>query len=114
MTFAIEILRDWNGARFYTIFEHGRFHQPTMVISETEANYLAKYILAGQRYLDYVPDNATIADAVVAHRKDRGIAQEKAAEQMGISRTYLSLIESGKANISLDFYRSIVEWMSKG
>jgi len=29
-------LKDWNGARFYTIFEHGRFHQPTAVIGETK------------------------------------------------------------------------------
>ena len=114
MTFAIEILKDLNGARFYTIFEHGRFHQPTMVIGETEARYISNYILAGQHELMYVPDNETIASAVLGHRKRIKLSQGEAADEIGISRTYLILIESGKANISLDVYRAIVEWMSKG
>ncbi len=114
MTFAIEILKDWNGARFYTIFEHGRFHQPVMVIEETEARGIANYILAGQHELMYVPDNETIASAVLGHRRRIKLTQEEAADEIGISRTYLILIESGKANISLDVYRDIVNWMSKG
>ena len=114
MTFAIEILKDWNGERFYAIFEHGRFHQPVMVIEETEARGIANYILAGQPELMYVPDNETIASAVLGHRKRIKLTQEEAADEIGISRTYLILIESGKANISLDVYRAIVEWMSKG
>ena len=113
MTFAIEILKDWNGARFYTIFEHGRFHQPVMVIEETEARGIANYILAGQPELVYAPDNETIASAVLSHRKLIKLSQGESAEEMGISRNYLALIEAGKANISLDVYRAIVEWMSK-
>lgn len=114
MTFAIEILKDWNGSRFYTIFEHGRFHQPAMVIGETEARHIANYILAGQSELMHVPDNETIANAVLNYRKRIKSTQEEAAEKIGISRNYLVLIEAGKANISLDFYRAIVEWMSNG
>ena len=114
MTFAIEILKDLNGARFYTIFEHGRFHQPTMVIGETEARYISNYILAGQHELMHVPDNETIASAVLGHRQRIKLTQEEAADGIGVSRTYLVLIEAGKANISLDVYRAIVEWLSKG
>ncbi len=110
--FAIEILKDWNGARFYTIFEHGRFHQPTMVISESEARHMADYILAGQSELAHVPDNKTIAVALSSNRKRLKLSQEEAAQQIGISRNYLALIETVNANISLDVYRSIVSWLA--
>ena len=118
--FAIEILKDWNGARFYTIFEHGRFHQPTMVISENEAKFLADYILAdyilaGRSDLPHVPDNETIANALTSERKRRKLSQEETAEQIGVSRNYLAQIETHKANnISLDVYRSIVSWLTEG
>lgn len=113
--FAIEILKDWNGARFYTIFEHGRFHQPTMVISENEAKFLADYILAGRSDLPYVPDNETIANTLTSERHRRKLSQEETAEQIGVSRNYLAQIETHKANnISLDVYRSIVSWLTEG
>lgn len=113
--FAIEILKDWNGARFYTIFEHGRFHQPTMVVTENEAKFLADYILAGQSELPHVPDNETIAGALSGERKRRKLSQEEAAEQIGVSRNYFASIETNRANnMSIDVYRSIVSWISKG
>lgn len=113
--FAIEILKDWNGARFYTIFEHGRFHQPTMVISENEAKFLADYILAGRSDLPHVPDNETIANALTNERRRRKLSQETAAEQIGVSRNYLAQIETHKANnMSIDVYRSIVSWLVEG
>lgn len=110
--FAIEILKDWNGARFYTVFEHGRFHQPTMVISESEARHMADYILAGHSELAHVSDNKTIAEVLSSNRKRLKLSQEEAAQQIGISRNYLALIETEKANISLDVYRSIVSWLT--
>ncbi|MEL0099843.1 MAG: helix-turn-helix transcriptional regulator [Opitutae bacterium] len=112
--FAIEILKDWNGDRFYTIFEHGRFHQPIMVVTENEAKFLADYILAGQSELSYVPDNKTIASAVTRERKRRKLSQEEAGEQIGVSRNYLALIETCKANMSIDVYRLIVSWIANG
>lgn len=112
--FAIEILKDWNGARFYTIFEHGRFHQPTMVVTENEAKFLADYILAGQSELPHVPNNETIGNALLSERKRRKLSQGEASEQIGISRNYLVSVEAGKANVSLDVYRSIVGWMAVG
>ena len=115
MMFTIEILKDWNGARFYTIFEHGRFHQPTMVISENEAKFFADYILAGRSELPYVPDIETIANVLTSERKRRKLSQGKVAEQIGISRVYLYQLETHRVdNISLGVYRSIVSWLTEG
>lgn len=109
---AIAILKDSNGDRYYAIFERGHFHQPIMVISEPEAKRFADYILAGQSELAHVPDNKTIAVALSSNRKRLKLSQEEAAQQIGISRNYLALIETVNANISLDVYRSIVSWLA--
>lgn len=44
----------------------------------------------------------TFAKKVRAARTLKGISQEKLAELADLHRTYVSLIEAGKANISVD------------
>jgi transcriptional regulator with XRE-family HTH domain len=43
-----------------------------------------------------------LAQAVRVSRRARGVSQEKLATAAGIHRTYMSAIERGKVNVSLD------------
>jgi transcriptional regulator with XRE-family HTH domain len=43
-----------------------------------------------------------LAQAVQTSRQARGLSQEKLAAAAGIHRTYMSAIERGKVNVSLD------------
>lgn len=42
------------------------------------------------------------AENVKRLRKEKGISQEELARLCGIHRTYMGLIERGKANVSID------------
>ena len=41
-------------------------------------------------------------------RKNRGWLQEKAAEELGFGRSYLSAVESGKRGISINMMQAII------
>ncbi len=41
-------------------------------------------------------------DRIRALRQDRGLSQERLAEMAGVHRTYLSSLERGERNVSLD------------
>lgn len=48
-----------------------------------------------------------VGRAIVKLRKERGISQETFAYESGIDRRYMSDIENGKRNISLDILERI-------
>lgn len=51
----------------------------------------------------------TFGKAVRKLRSDRGISQEKFAELCGLHRTYISDVELGKRNVSLENIGRIAE-----
>ena len=46
-------------------------------------------------------------DRIRALRQDRGLSQERLAEMAGVHRTYLSSVERGERNVSLDNIHAI-------
>jgi transcriptional regulator with XRE-family HTH domain len=48
-------------------------------------------------------------DRIRALRHDRGLSQERLAELAGVHRTYLSSLERGERNVSLDNIYAIAE-----
>lgn len=48
-------------------------------------------------------------DRIRALRQDRGWSQERLAERAGVHRTYLSSLERGERNVSLDNIYAIAE-----
>ncbi|WP_100627015.1 helix-turn-helix domain-containing protein [Algoriphagus formosus] len=45
-------------------------------------------------------------------RKDKGLSQEELAEKSGLNRPYISAIEQGKRNVSLEVMEKLAEAMS--
>jgi transcriptional regulator with XRE-family HTH domain len=43
------------------------------------------------------------------HREDAGLSQEELAERSGLHRTYISLVERGRRNITVDALTQIAE-----
>ena len=43
------------------------------------------------------------------YREDKGLSQEELAEEAGLHRTYISLVERGHRNISVDALSQIAE-----
>jgi DNA-binding XRE family transcriptional regulator len=104
---AIDVVKDFNGRKYFVIYEHGLFHVPRAVVAESNAKWMAEYILAGDSELPPVPDNRRIGYLLKQHRERLEQTQTKAAEIMGISRNYLAQIERGEVAIGLDVYRKI-------
>jgi transcriptional regulator with XRE-family HTH domain len=48
-------------------------------------------------------------ERIRALRQDRGLSQERLAEMAGVHRTYLSSLERGERNVSLDNIYAIAE-----
>ncbi len=103
----IEPLADNGGAKFWIVYEHGNFHSPIVVLDDR---------LVRQTYptigIIPMPSDETIANAVKLFRKSRKLSQAECADAIGISRNYLSQVEGGEANISLDVYRKIERWIT--
>lgn len=103
MKYWIEKLKDNNGAAYWILFTHGNFHQPTAVIEDSNMQLLINLVR---------PSSSTAIDdlgsEVKTYRRREKITQTEFAERVGISRTYLSMVESGKAtNISLQIFDTI-------
>ncbi|WP_194775022.1 helix-turn-helix domain-containing protein [Pararhodonellum marinum] len=47
-------------------------------------------------------------------RKEKGLSQEKLAERSGLNRSYISGIEQGKRNVSLEVMEKLVEALGAG
>lgn len=57
-----------------------------------------------------MPDIAPRVGRVIRRfREDRGYSQERLAETAGLHRTYISLVERGQRNISVDALNQIAE-----
>jgi len=103
--FWVEPLTDLVGDKYWVLFTHGNFHEPTAVIADVNM----------QAIVDRVRPRADIAvtelgKAIHAYRRRRKISQAELAERVGISRNYLSQIERGQAgNISMEYYNAIRE-----
>ena len=50
-----------------------------------------------------------IGKAIILLRKERGISQETFANESGIDRRYMSDIENGKRNLSIDMIERICD-----
>jgi len=48
-------------------------------------------------------------ERIRALRQERGLSQERLAEMAGVHRTYLSSLERGERNVSLDNIHAIAE-----
>jgi DNA-binding XRE family transcriptional regulator len=105
--FAIDVVKDFNGRKYFAIYEHGLFHVPRAVIAESNAKWMAHYILAGDSELPPVPDNRRIGYLLKQHRERLNHTQTKAAEIIEISRNYLAQVEGGEVTIGLEIYRKI-------
>ena len=54
-----------------------------------------------------------IGKAIILLRKERGISQETFANESGIDRRYMSDIENGKRNLSIDMIERICDHLGK-
>jgi DNA-binding XRE family transcriptional regulator len=110
----VAAFQDGAGRRYFSIFEHGSFHRPLLIIDEREATTIAIAMLGGRAKLPVVPGANEIAHEVRYHRAERGLSQLKLAQKLGISRNYVAQIEAGKAeNISIGIYRRIAIWIAR-
>lgn len=56
-----------------------------------------------------MPLAGRIGRVIRKYREDSGLSQEALAETSGLHRTYISLVERGKRNISVDALSQIAE-----
>lgn len=104
--FSIDSVKDESGAKYWILFEHGKFHKPTAVIGDTEMVFIANRVLGmAQQMRD-------LGEAIVSFRKLNRMTQDDFAARCGISRNYISQIERGIAsNLSLAVHQAIVRAM---
>lgn len=102
MKFLIESLTDFSSNKFWLLYEPGRFHDPTAVISDANMKAIVEAVIGP------APIVKDLAERVKAYRKARRYSQKEMAALAGISRNYLSQIERGMSeNISLEVYNRL-------
>lgn len=65
--------------------------------------------MADQRRSGPDTGRRVFGERVRALRQERGLSQERLAEMAGVHRTYLSSLERGERNVSLDNIHAIAE-----
>jgi transcriptional regulator with XRE-family HTH domain len=65
--------------------------------------------MADQRRSGADTGRRVFGERIRALRHDRGLSQERLAELAGVHRTYLSSLERGERNVSLDNIYAIAE-----
>jgi transcriptional regulator with XRE-family HTH domain len=65
--------------------------------------------MADQRRSGPDTGRRVFGERIRALRQDRGLSQERLAEMAGVHRTYLSSLERGERNVSLDNIYAIAE-----
>ncbi len=65
--------------------------------------------MADQRRSGPDTGRRVFGERIRALRQDRGLSQERLAELAGVHRTYLSSVERGERNVSLDNIYAIAE-----
>lgn len=98
------------GGGMWVLFEHGRFHQPIVILTDHQAQRIASEIASKVAVDTDAPMLVgDLARRVKERRTELRISQAEYAAKLGVSRNYLSMIERGKAdNISLGIYRTIM------
>jgi DNA-binding XRE family transcriptional regulator len=108
MTFSIEPLIDAGGTKYWILFEHGLFHDPTAVITDSEMRNIARAVIGTE------PTIEDLGHELKLYRKRNRRSQAEIAEMAGISRNYISQIERGKAkNLSLDMVNRLRKVVGK-
>lgn len=98
MRFEIEHLKDASGNKYWILFTHGMFHEPTAVIEDSNMRYLVEFVIGSAL-------NATTEDLgkrIREYRKAHRMTQEQFADLSGVSRNRISTIENGRGNITTD------------
>lgn len=97
MKFMIEPLTDAAGNKYWLIYEHGLFHDPTAVIDDHNMRGIVSAVIGKEITIN------DLGQKVKAYRKAKRYSQKEMAALAGISRNYLSQIERGAAdNLSVD------------
>lgn len=92
---------------YWILYGHGKFHSPLLVIDHYVMKQLAQDVLHSV-HMDDLPA------ALKQHRKNYGLSQEVMAQNLGISRNYLSQIERGLAdNLSMKLYENIISYLAE-
>ncbi len=100
-------VKDDRGSKYWVFFKLGDFAHPIMLIDHYQMKKIAKEVLQSVR-IDDMPE------AVKRFRKNHRLSQEQMAQELGISRNYLSQIERGLANnLTLNLYDRIVEYLGE-
>lgn len=111
MKYAIEPVTDCAGTKYFILYTHGMLHEPTALLDEMDVRMIANYASGSA---SRVLSNREIANGTKAMREKYDLTQAHAAELLGISRNYLSMIERGDAdNISLEIYRRLMQWIEE-
>ncbi len=66
------------------------------------------------KHLDFMDIKEKFGLKLKTLRKEKGLSQEKLAERSGLNRSYISGIEQGKRNVSLEVMEKLVEALGAG
>ena len=100
-------VKDDYGTKYWVLFNQGNFAHPIMLIDHYQMKKIAQEVLQSVR-IDDMPE------AVKRFRQNRRFSQEQMAQELGISRNYLSQIERGLAsNLTIKLYDRIVEYLTE-
>ena len=92
---------------YWVLYEPGAFRTPLLMLDHYTMKQLAQEVMHSV-HIDDLPE------AVKRHRKNYGLSQEVMAENLGISRNYLSQIERGIAdNLSMKLYENIINYLAE-
>lgn len=100
-------IKDDYGTKYWVLFRHGDFAHPIMLIDHYQMKKIAQEVLQSVR-IDDMPE------AIKQFRVNHRFTQEQMAQELGISRNYLSQIERGLAdNLTMKLYDRITAYLTE-
>ena len=111
--FWIEDVTDCAGNRYWVLFTHGMFHEPTAVIDDRNMRSMAEKVL-NVTMAELEATYHDLGTALKDYRKRTGMSQAELADRAGVSRATLSGIERGKANYTMETRRELMDAMIDG